>query len=286
MASHRGAVKVPKYNDFHWPVIRALKETGGSASIAELYEQVVADMNLGEDVLAVPHGDGTTSEVEYRLAWARTYLKKVGAIDNSERGVWALTSKGRAFTEKDAADVVNRSGVNFVSRPAGNSSVGRNGGQSGRSGDQLEGKFARCFEVDVTSRVRAFKSADLRESGFTKVEVQGRSGDGGIDGAGVLRMNLVSFHVLFQCKRWKDAVSAPVVRDFRGAMIGRADKGLIITTGRFTSEAQREAVRDGAPAIDLVDGETLCELLKNLRLGVEVRSVEVVEIRPDELAGI
>jgi restriction system protein len=126
----------------------------------------------------------------------------------------------------------------------------------------------------------------LRESGFTKVEVQGRSGDGGIDGAGVLRMNLVSFHVLFQCKRWKDAVSAPVVRDFRGAMIGRADKGLIITTGRFTSEAQREAVRDGAPAIDLVDGETLCELLKNLRLGVEVRSVEVVEIRPDELTAI
>ena len=108
MASHRGAVKVPKYNEFHWPVIRALKETGGSASIAELYERVVADMNLGEDVLAVPHGDGTTSEVEYRLAWARTYLKKVGAIDNSERGVWALTSKGRAFTEKDAADVVKQ----------------------------------------------------------------------------------------------------------------------------------------------------------------------------------
>jgi restriction system protein len=126
----------------------------------------------------------------------------------------------------------------------------------------------------------------LRESGFTKVEVTGRSGDGGIDGAGVLRMNLVSFHVLFQCKRWKDAVSAPVIRDFRGAMIGRADKGLVITTGRFTADAQREAVRDGAPAIDLVDGDNLCDLLKNLRLGVEVRTVEVVETRLEMLEGI
>jgi len=99
-------------------------------------------------------------------------------------------------------------------------------------------------------------------------------------------MNLVSFHVSFQCKRWKDAVSAPVIRDFRGAMIGRADKGLIMTTGRFTADAQREAVRDRAPAIDLADGETLCELLRNLRLGVGVRNVEVVEVHPEQLTGI
>ena len=99
-------------------------------------------------------------------------------------------------------------------------------------------------------------------------------------------MNLVSFHVLFQCKRWKDAVSSSVIRDFRGAMIGRADKGLVITTGRLTADAQREAVRDGAPAIDLVDGEALCELLKTLRLGVEVRTVELIEIQPEILQSI
>jgi restriction system protein len=104
----------------------------------------------------------------------------------------------------------------------------------------------------------------LRESGFTKVEVTGRSGDGGIDGIGVLRVQLVSFHVLFQSKRWKGSVSAGVVRDFRGAMVGRADKGLIITTGSFTADARREATRDGAPAIDLVDGDTLADLLKHL----------------------
>ncbi len=252
-----------------------------------MYERVVADMNLGEDVLAAPHGDGTTSEVEYRLAWARTYLKKVGAIDNSERGVWALTSKGRAFTEKDAAEVVRQVRSQF--RKHGQQGIVPSedaGPKADEAGISWKERLLGVLKSMSPDGFERLSQRILRESGFTKVEVQGRSGDGGIDGAGVLRMNLVSFHVIFQCKRWKDAVSAPVIRDFRGAMIGRADKGLIITTGRFTSEAQREAVRDGAPAIDLVDGEALCELLKSLRLGVEVGSVEVVEIRPDELTAI
>ena len=116
----------------------------------------------------------------------------------------------------------------------------------------------------------------LKESGFIKVDVTGRSGDGGIDGIGVLRLNLLSFHVFFQCKRWKGSVGAPVIRDFRGAMVGRADKGLVMTTGTFSTDARKEATRDGAPAIDLVDGETLCELLKNLKIGVSIRKVEHV----------
>lgn len=116
----------------------------------------------------------------------------------------------------------------------------------------------------------------LKESGFIKVEVTGRTGDGGIDGIGVLRLNLLSFHVFFQCKRWKGSVGASVIRDFRGAMVGRADKGLVMTTGTFSTDARKEATRDGAPAIDLVDGETLCELLKSLKIGVSTRNVEHV----------
>ena len=116
----------------------------------------------------------------------------------------------------------------------------------------------------------------LREVGFTRVEVTGRVGDGGIDGAGVLRVRLISFHVMFQCKRYKGPVGAPEIRDFRGAMVGRADKGLFITTGVFTKDAQHEAVRDGAPAIDLVNGRELCELLKNHNLGVSTKTVQVV----------
>ena len=123
----------------------------------------------------------------------------------------------------------------------------------------------------------------MRESGFTRVEVTGKSGDGGIDGgAGVLRMNLISFQVLFQCKRWKGSVGSEVVRNFRGAMQGRADKGLIITTGTFTADARKEATRDGAPAIDLIDGEALCLLLKDLKLGVRVETRMVEDVTVDE----
>lgn len=121
----------------------------------------------------------------------------------------------------------------------------------------------------------------LRESGFVRVAVTGRSGDGGIDGTGVLRVNLISFHVLFQCKRYAGSVGAGMVRDFRGAMQGRADKGLVITTGTFTADARREATRDGAPAIDLIDGETLCLLLKDLRLGVAVTQRVMEDVAVD-----
>jgi restriction system protein len=116
----------------------------------------------------------------------------------------------------------------------------------------------------------------LKDSGFIKVEVTGQSGDGGIDGIGVLRLNLLSFHVFFQYKRWKGSVGPSAIRDFRGAMVGRADKGLVMTTGTFTVEARKEATRDGAPAIDLVDGEVLCDLLKSLKIGVSTREVEHV----------
>ena len=126
----------------------------------------------------------------------------------------------------------------------------------------------------------------LRESGFVNVEVKGRAGDGGIDGIGVLRIRLLSFQVLFQCKRYKGSVPAKDIRDFRGAMIGRTDKGLFITTGRFTPDARREATRDGAPPIDLVDGEQLCDLLKELKIGVKSEVVEKIEILPDVFKAI
>jgi restriction system protein len=121
----------------------------------------------------------------------------------------------------------------------------------------------------------------LEDSGFIKVEITGRSGDGGIDGIGVLNVSLLSFHVLFQCKRWKGSVGASAIRDFRGAMVGRTDKGLVMTTGTFTTDARKEATRDGAPAIDLVDGEKLCELLKKLKIGVSTRLVEHVVVEQD-----
>jgi hypothetical protein len=140
----------------------------------------------------------------------------------------------------------------------------------------------RVIEVLLAITAPAFErfcQRLLREAGFQNVEVTGRSGDGGIDGMGILRVNaLVSFKVLFQCKRYRDTVGPSQVRDFRGAMMGRADKGIILTTGTFTTEARREAIRDGVPPIELVDGERLADMLEELEMGlVPVRAYRVDE---------
>ncbi|WP_400765476.1 restriction endonuclease [Methylosinus sporium] len=275
---------LPKFDELMIPTLRALKALGGSASNEELHDWVADDLQLAPDVRDLPHGDGSMTELRYRLHWARSYLKGVGAINNSERGVWTLTDAGERVTPDDIAAIKKSVRTKryelWKSRRA--------------SASEDEPDDALDWTEQLLSTLKAMKpdaferlcQRVLRESGFVKVEVTGRSGDGGVDGYGVLRVNLVSFQVLFQAKRWKDSVGSGVVRDFRGAMIGRADKGLIIATGTFTADARKEATRDGAPTIDLVDGETLCRLLKDLKLGVTVRFVEEVEVEPAFFEGI
>ncbi|WP_201838915.1 restriction endonuclease [Microvirga zambiensis] len=270
---------LPKFDALMRPVLEALQALGGSASIAELHDWIADYLNLSDGLRSIPYGKGGMTILQYRLHWARSYLKRVGAIENSERGIWTITDAGRQMTSEEISQVKKR--VRMENR------LRRQQAEEDTNDNE---SFDADEDVDWTTRLlntvgqidpSAFErlcQRILRESGFTRVDITGRSGDGGIDGIGVLRMNLVSFHVLFQCKRWKGSVGSSVVRDFRGAMVGRADKGLIITTGTFTSDARREAARDGAPAIDLVDGESLCTLLKDLKLGVKVRLVEEIEI--------
>ncbi len=236
-------------------------------------------MALSDAALAIPHKNSSQSEFQYKLAWVRTFLKKAGALDNSERGVWTLTDVGERMTEQEAREVFPRIRAEQRRKRKELHDAGASDETDLESGEEtwLDALLARLGELPPDAFERLAQRL-LRESGFTKVEVTGKTGDGGIDGIGVLRVNLVSFQILFQCKRWKGSVGASVVRDFRGAMVGRADKGLIITTGSFTSDARREATRDGAPAIDLIDGEMLCQLLKERRLGVGVRMVEQVEL--------
>ncbi len=134
------------------------------------------------------------------------------------------------------------------------------------------------LEMDASAFERLIQRV-LRESGFIQVEVTGRSGDGGIDGKGIMRLGgLMSFHVIFQCKRYQGSVNASTVRDFRGAMVGRADKGLLITSGSFTRGALKESTRDGAPALDLIDGDQLINILKDLDLGIKTEIIEVEQV--------
>ncbi len=271
---------VPKYDALMIPVLRALKRGGGSATNDELVERVAVDLGLPEDIRDVMSENGVRAEFAYRLAWARTYLKKFGAIENSERGVWSVTDVGETLTEADVAAIKRAAqGGGPTRRREALAGVPESAAETAEMAETLwNDHLLAVLQTMPPDGFERLCQRLLRESGFISVDVTGKSGDGGIDGIGVLRMILVSFHVLFQCKRWKGSVGSSVIRDFRGAMVGRADKGLVITTGTFTSEAAKEARRDGAPAIDLIDGEALCGLLKTLKLGVSVRLVEQVEI--------
>lgn len=269
---------MPTYDQMMWPTLQSLKESGGSASIQELLDRVVQLMALPEKVQAVLHGDGPGTEVAYRLAWARTYLKKIGALENSTRGVWSITTAGRALTEAEVAEVPATVRKGYPP-------------QKGGDDEETEEQTWKDELLDVIREMQpdAFERLSqriLREAGFVRVEVTGKSGDGGIDGVGVLRLVLVSFQVFFQCKKYSGTVGPGAIRDFRGAMVGRTDKGLFITTGRFTADAKKEATRDGAPPIELIDGEHLCDLLKELKLGVNTELVEKVSVEPEFFTGI
>jgi restriction system protein len=271
---------LPTYDELMDFTLAALKQLGGSASNDELVPEIVRLMGLPQDVADVPHGTTGQTELEYRAAWARTYLRKAGLIENSGRGVWVLTPLGSKPDLVDARKIERD-----VSRQ---SQVERtDGARTGEPATFEEAESASTWQDKLLSVLQtmdpiAFErlcQRILRESGFIEVEVTKRSGDGGIDGYGTFRLGgLISFHVLFQSKRYKGNIGPDIVRDFRGAMVGRADKGLIISTGGFTLEARREALRDGAPPIDLIDGRSLADKLKELELGVKTQLVEQVAV--------
>ncbi|MCY1320387.1 Mrr restriction system protein [compost metagenome] len=284
--------------------LRALDTLGGSGTISEIDDAVFTALGLPEGVLAVVYEKSGSPIFPDRCSWARSYLKMAGLLGSGGRGIWVLTEAGRnqlaAGSENSVrrlvADAYNERAQVYRERAAARAAIREHSGQdTSPQTIDMEVEAARTAIVDAedltwTERLLSVLGSIqsdaferlcqrlLRESGFTKVEVTGKSGDGGIDGHGVLRMNLISFQVLFQAKRWQSAVGSSVVRDFRGAMVGRADKGLIITTSSFTRDARAEATRDGAPAIDLIDGEDLCHLLKDSKIGVSVKLVEEIEI--------
>jgi len=274
-------VTLPTFETLMNPIIQALKMLGGSGTIEEINSKATEIANLSDEQLEVPHGSekGSYTEVEYRLAWARTYLKKYGILENSSRGVWALTPKGRQ-TDKVNGKTVRRY-VQEKQKQARETKVSEVTDEPDVEATWRDELLATLLKMHPSAFERLVQRL-LRESGFIQVEVTGQSGDGGIDGKGIMRLSgLLSFHVIFQCKRYQGSVNVSQVRDFRGAMVGRADKGLLITTSNFTKDAIREATRDGAPAIDLIDGDQLIDKLKELSLGVRTEIVQVEQVTVD-----
>ena len=271
---------LPTYETLMNPTIVALKDLGGSATIEELYSKVVEVINIPDRQLEIIHDSdrGSQTEIEYRLAWTRTYLKKYGILENSSRGVWALTQKGRQVESVDPREVSR-----FFREQKRKEKAAQ--ADEEETDEELTWKdelLATLLHMDPSAFERLIQRM-LREVGFIQVQVTGRTGDGGIDGNGIMRLaGMLSFQVIFQCKRYKGSVNVSQVRDFRGAMVGRADKGLLITTGNFTKDAFQEATRDGAPAIDLIDGDTLIDRLKELELGVKTEKIEIEQVTVDK----
>lgn len=277
---------VPKYDQMFNPLLEVLHDLGGSASNEEFEDKVAAKLGLSEADLSLMHSPNQ-SRFSYNLAWTRSYLKSYGYLESPARKIWSLSDLGKQVKTVDPKEVKR-----FVLDAL----------KEKRKLKQLETKIEDS-EPELPEEIAELSWQDealdalkvmppeaferlcqllLRRSGFVQVEVTGKTGDGGIDGKGILKFGILSFHVYFQCKRYKDTVGSSVVRDFRGAMVGRADKGIIITTGRFSRDAKQEATRDGATPLDLIDGDELVEMFKEFQIGIktkiEQKVVETTEV--------
>jgi restriction system protein len=272
MPKHKG----PEFLRFCIPIVEVLRVLGGSGRPAEVTDLVIERMNIPEAEQEVTNKNGG-SRIRNQVAWARFYMVKAGLISSSQRGVWGLTEKGR--DAKMDEDYVLKL-FHYVQKKFVAERKSRKGTEPNITEDDTDVDSVGIgvdYKIELLSTLQSLPSEGfervcqrlLRESGFQQVAVTGKSGDGGIDGHGILQINpLVSFKVLFQCKRYQGAVAVSAVRDFRGALQGRADKGIILTTGTFTTDAKREAIRDGATPIELVDGDKLVEMFEELSLGL------------------
>jgi restriction system protein len=272
-------VTIPTYDTMMSPLIQALRDLGGSGTIEEIEEKVAEILGLTDEQLEAMHDPEKRGQPEfsYRLAWTRSYLKRFGLIENSNRGIWALTAKGNKTDKVNEKEIVR-----YVREQSKNRLQNKSEDEPSETGITWRDELLATLQHMSPDAFERLVQRLLRESGFIQVEVTGRSGDGGIDGHGIMRLGgLLSFHVIFQCKKYQNSVAPSQIRDFRGAMVGRADKGLFVTTGTFTKEAIREATRDGAPAIDLIDGELLINKLKELGLGVKTIKVEIEQVTID-----
>ena len=271
----------------------SLHRLGGSANRSELKSQAVdylLENGMPRSVLDIPfigkRGGDHQSKVRYRLNWALTNIKLLGLAENLKRGVWSLTRKGMDTHTINAGHLARLTKVRRKRRE--DRRRNQEASQEENGAPEEAENTAGSWQDELLDILRnlppdAFErlcQRILRASDFTQVKVTGKSGDGGIDGQGIIRIGgLISFPVLFQCKRYSGSVGPGIVRDFRGAMVGRASKGLILTTGYFSQEALKEATREGAEPIDLLDGDTLPDKIRELGLGVKI--VEAVEVQRD-----
>ena len=274
--------RIPRYNKLIMPAFTALKELGGSGTNDEILNQVIKDLNIPDEVADITHmGKVNQSELSYQLAWARTYLSKYGVIQNSARSVWSITPNFvgvDVLDEKEIVASVVKKNAKKRNKPATVTTTEDSPEDDDPTNDDEEfpdeikpwkEKLAEILQTMDPYGFERLTQRVLRECGFSQVEVTKKSGDGGIDGTGKLKINgIFSFNVAFQCKRYSGVVGAPDIRDFRGSLTTNIEKGLFITTGTFSKAAREEACSPGKQQIDLLDGEEFINKLTEYEIGV------------------
>ena len=285
--------RVPRYTQLIEPTFFALKALGGSGKNDEILNQIITDLKIPDEVADIQHkGRTNKSELSYQADWARTYLRIYGVIENSARSVWSIKPDYISVTDLDAKKIVDT--VTLESRKKRSD----NNGEHSESGDKPEDDDPTNDYAEYPDELKPWREQlaeilqnmdpygferlaqrVLRECGFTQVEVTKKSGDGGIDGTGKLKINgIFSFNVAFQCKRYSGLVGAPAIRDFRGSLTTNIEKGVLITTGTFSKAAREEAASPGKQQIDLVDGEDFINMIAEYGIGVkEVKTYEIDE---------
>jgi restriction system protein len=265
------------------PVLDCLRAVGGSARPKEVTAWVQRELRVPPEITEQTIKSGA-NRFHNQVMWARQYLVWQGLIDDSKWGVWTLTPLGwKTHLDGDAAREIFLNRVKIYQEARKNIvksvAVPAVDAQDQLPIEEVEGQT--LLEVLRSLPPYGFElicERLLREHGFEDVSVTQKSRDGGIDGYGVLRLSpFVSLKVAFQAKRYKDVVGRAAVGEFRNALLGRAEKGVFITTGRFTLDAEAEATRDGVIPIELVDGESLVDLFERAELGVKPKQVYEVD---------
>lgn len=272
-------LKGPEFLKYINPVLTALQANGGAGNSSDIIEQVIEELNITEADLEETTSNGQ-SKIRNQIQWARFYLFKAGLIDNAQRGIWRLTNEGldKKLTNEGVYSLFKTVQENVKKKPTPKPTKTEPTYENIPTEDEEHSQsLINIIQNLPPAGFEKLCKRLLTEIGINEISITGGSGDQGIDGKGIVKLNdVVSLNIVFQCKRYKETVSPHHVRDFRGAMQGRGEKGLIITTGRFTKEAKNEANRDGVTPIELIDGDRLVELFEKFRLGL--KPVTVFEI--------
>lgn len=271
---------LPMHVQFFLPLLAALKQLGGSGNLTEIKDTLVEMLKITETELEDRLKNGA-SRIDNQITWSKIYLTRAKLVDDSERNLLTLTEKGYKadLTEDDVVKIFKEIHAGFIAQGKKVKDPGEgNGEDPPTENHEIAAELLSLLQSLSPDGFERLCQRLLRASGFTKVIVTGRAGDGGIDGEGILEINpLVSLKVIFQAKRYKGPVSSSQIRDFRGAMQGRAEKGIILTTGGFTQDAKKEAFREGVPPIELVDGDKLIQLFIQNKLGLKARVVYEID---------